>query len=80
MTLSTNYATLTYDTNDGFLIELKYDFMCDHWEAWIRHKDYGVMDLMFGVSGKFEVSEILEMVEEELPEWKENYAIDRMGA
>ena len=79
MTLDTTYATLTYNTHDGFLIDLQYSFTIDHWEVWLRYENYGFKDLMFSVSGKYALEELLEMVEEELPEWKENYAIYRMG-
>ena len=73
-------TTETYTYGGGFLIDVVTETVKDGslmWSAWIYHEDYGVKDLVFGVSSYYDTEEgFLEKVENVLPQhigwyWKE---------
>ena len=49
MKLTTNYPTLTYEVDGGFLISVIGNTSKCLWEAWIRISDYGIARHMFSI-------------------------------
>lgn len=45
----------------------------DCYEAWLQHKDYGISDMMFGLSKETGLDYFLEIVEVNLDEYEEDY-------
>ena len=80
MTLTTNYPTLTYEVDGGFLISIIGNDATRKWESWIRHDDYGIAIHMFSLSSeKYTLEEYIEMVENLVAAAREDYAIKYMG-
>lgn len=48
----TKLETITYDVDEGFMIDAVYDPDREMYEAWLYHKDYGVKMSMFGLPKK----------------------------
>lgn len=80
MTLTTNYPTLTYEVDGGFLISIIGNDTAGLWESWIRHPDYGIAIHMCSVSTeKYTLEEYIDMVENLVAAAREDYAIKYMG-
>lgn len=80
MTLTTNYPTLTYEVDGGFLISIIGNMTTCTWESWIRHKDYGKATHMFSICMEnHTLEEYVEMVENLISAAREDYAIRYMG-
>lgn len=80
MKLTTNYPTLTYEVDGGFLISVIGNAATGNWETWIRHVDYGIAEHMFSVpTEEFSLDDIVDMVEDDLAAACEDYAIEYMG-
>lgn len=80
MKLTTNYPTLTYEVEGGFLISIIANMATGKWESWIIHEDYGKATHMCGVSMEnYTLDEYVEMVEYLIAAASEDYAIEYMG-
>lgn len=80
MKITTDYSTCFYDAPGGFLVMIRYNDSLELFEAYLQHKAYGIIEYMFGVSTTtYTLKEFEEIVEEQLVEYMENYAIEYMG-
>lgn len=80
MKISTNYPTLTYEVDGGFLISVIGNAATGTWESWLRHVNYGKATHMFSVSmNDCPLEEYVDMVEDHLAAAREDYAIEYMG-
>lgn len=80
MKLTTNYPTLTYEVDGGFLISVIGNDVKGLWEAWIRHVNYGKATHMFSISSEDNtLEEFVDMVENHIAAAREDYAIEYMG-
>lgn len=79
MDLINKYSLNMYAVTGGFQVLIRYDDSTI--EAFITHRAYGAMDYMFGVSlMESTVEQFTELVEENLYQYMENYAVKHMGA
>ena len=80
MKLTTNYPTLTYEVDGGFLISVIGNTSKCLWEAWIRISDYGIARHMFSIPmDGHPLEEFIDMVENHIAAAREDYAIEYMG-
>lgn len=70
----TRFSTITYETNDKFIVEIETDRVEQVYNAYLRHLDYGDKMFMFGMPiGQQRYGEFLDIVECNLDDYIPDY-------
>lgn len=71
---STSISVMRYISGD-YYIDIVTNNETETREAWLQHKNYGISELMFGLEVKaVSPQRFIEIVEENLEQYKEDYA------